>query len=383
MRLHSGKRSGSTRDLDLDVVRGLAILLAMGWHFNAKTHIYILDIFLYPGHRFGWARVDLFFVLSGFLVGRILLKEQVKTGGFARGRFMVRRGLKLWPVLYLFLLAQLAVGDKPWNTYFFQNALHVQNFAGSSLSHLWSLAVEEHFYLLVALAFPVFTRRNGSPATLMRFLGLIIVGEPLLRIACAATWASFRDLQWQTQFRIDGLAMGALLATISIHYPETFATMLRLRWVWGFLTLGGVAYLTQVSYATPFGSTLGYTVTAVTGASLLLLTREAPLIHRNTQALKPLGILGVYSYSLYLWHQAAAKIVTRVAPKLGLHNPGLIVITKYICAISLAVLLTRLIEWPFLRLRERIAPTTVHAIDETDRPTRDVASNGSPQQRRS
>src|SRR5215211_8369165 len=96
--------SGRGRRLDLDVVRGLAIVLALGWHFSGPSGNVVLDALQWPGKQFGWAGVDLFFVLSGFLMGRLVLAEHARTGSFDGRRFTLRRVLKLWPVLYLFLL---------------------------------------------------------------------------------------------------------------------------------------------------------------------------------------------------------------------------------------------------------------------------------------
>src|SRR4051812_48765288 len=99
-----GSRPHAGRRLDLDVVRGLAIVLALGWHFSReRTGNVVLDVLTGPGHTFGWAGVDLFFVLSGFLLGRLVLTEQARTGRFDGRRFTARRLLKLWPVLYVFL----------------------------------------------------------------------------------------------------------------------------------------------------------------------------------------------------------------------------------------------------------------------------------------
>src|SRR3954451_21718261 len=160
--------AAGARRLDLDVVRGIAILLAMGWHFSRyRSGNAVLDALQWPGATFGWAGVDLFFVLSGFLVGRLVLREHQRTGRFDGWRFSVRRALKLWPVLYVFLAVYAFAGSEPWQSYLWQNALHVQNYAGTSLTHLWSLAVEEHFYLALALFFPLLARRRMSPKVLV------------------------------------------------------------------------------------------------------------------------------------------------------------------------------------------------------------------------
>ena len=142
--------TATPRRLDLDVVRGLAIVLALGWHFSpSPSGNVVVDALQWPGHRFGWAGVDLFFVLSGFLMGQLVLRERARTGRFDGRRFTARRALRLWPVLYVFLAVQAVLGADPAGSYLWQNALHVQNYAGTSLTHLWSLAVEEHFYLLL------------------------------------------------------------------------------------------------------------------------------------------------------------------------------------------------------------------------------------------
>src|SRR3954447_8053125 len=122
-----------TRRLDLDVVRGAAIVLALGWHFSGPTGNVVLDALQWPGKHIGWAGVDLFFVLSGFLMGRLVLGEHRRTGTFDGRRFSLRRILKLWPVLYLFLALHALFGAEPLGSYLWQNALHLQNYAGTSL----------------------------------------------------------------------------------------------------------------------------------------------------------------------------------------------------------------------------------------------------------
>src|SRR3954464_15895660 len=120
-RATDGSRTRAGRRLDLDVVRGLAIVLALGWHFSReRSGNAVLDALTWPGHSFGWAGVDLFFVLSGFLLGRLVLTEQARTGRFDGRRFTARRVLKLWPVLYVFLGVQALGGPEPWTSYLWQ-----------------------------------------------------------------------------------------------------------------------------------------------------------------------------------------------------------------------------------------------------------------------
>src|SRR5919202_1680605 len=219
-RTAAGDGPGRARRLDLDVVRGAAILLALGWHFNHSwTGNPVLDALQWPGHMLGWFGVDLFFVLSGFLMGRLVLGEQARTGGFDGRRFTLRRVLKLWPVLYLFLALHAVFGTEALGSYLWQNALHLQNYAGTSLTHLWSLAVEEHFYLVLALLFPLLARRRS----LKPFAGVLA---------------------------------GVLLAVLSVRRPERFDALLRRRRTWLGVAAGGVAFVATVGKSGPVGSTI-------------------------------------------------------------------------------------------------------------------------------
>ena len=168
-----------SRAMELDCVRGLAILLAMGWHLHGQSGFLPLDLALAPGRLVGWAGVDLFFVLSGFLVGRLMLVELGETGRFDLRRFVLRRILRLWPVLYLYLAAQLLAGSKPAGSFFWQVMIHLQNYYPTPLAGLWSLAIEEHFYLVA-----------GRGWTAIRFKRGHISGRMRSHVACS--WRSPR-----------------------------------------------------------------------------------------------------------------------------------------------------------------------------------------------
>lgn len=303
-------RPGGRRDLDLDVVRGLAILLAMGWHFNSQdTGWPVLEVLLTPGRRVGWAGVDLFFVLSGFLVGSLALREVSRKGNFDSRRFVIRRALKLWPVLYIFLFAQVLLSDHPWQTFLFQNSFHVQNYTGSSLDHLWSLAVEEHFYLALAILYPLAVRRRLQPRTLVRLLVGVMATALILRLIAVIAGFNSVTIQHQTQFRADALACGVLLAVIATYYPAYFARLLRLRWVWLIVVIMSAVFLMEVPKQSAVGAVLCFTVSYVCGAALILLVRHNDLVERANWLLRPVGTLGVYSYALYIWHLSAARVL--------------------------------------------------------------------------
>ena len=357
----SSDRPGSPegRRLDLDVVRGLAIVLALGFHFSKEpSGVAVLDVLTWPGDTVGWAGVDLFFVLSGFLVGTLVFTEHVRTGRFDSRRFTVRRLLKLWPVLYVFLTVQAVAGPEPWTTYLWQNALHVQNYAGTSLTHLWSLAVEEHFYLALALLFPLVARRRRSPRALAAVLVALLVAALALRVWGAAHGVSEVRLQWRTHFRVDGLAAGLLLALVHVHWPERFEQLRRQRALLvGVLALG-IVWLVRIGKDGVLGSTLGYTVAYLTAAAVLLLLYRARWVTRARWVSVPAAFLGRYSYGIYIWHVFAAQIAMELGGWTP-HAPEPVpVLVRYAAAIAVGVVATAVVEKPVLRLRDRLLSTT-------------------------
>jgi peptidoglycan/LPS O-acetylase OafA/YrhL len=350
--------AGGSRRLDLDVVRGVAILLAMGWHFNhADSGNPVVDVLQWPGGTFGWAGVDLFFVLSGFLVGRLVLREHQRSGGFDGTRFSLRRGLKLWPVLYVFLVVYAFIGSEPWQSYFWQNALHLQNIVGTSLTHLWSLAVEEHFYLALAVLFPLLARRRVNPRVLVGILLGVLVAALLCRCGGVLLGESEVRLQWRTWFRMDALAAGVLLATVSVHWPAAFDRLLRRRWLWaGFTVLGGW-WLVAIGKDGALGETLGYTVSYLTAAAFLLTLYQASWVPRTRWLARGVAAMGRYSYGIYIWHVLAAQLLTGWLPGMGYRTPTPAAqLVKYAAAITLGIVMTLIVERPMLRLRDRLLP---------------------------
>src|SRR5947209_325993 len=164
------------RDIRLDVLRGIAVLLVLCNHFPVDaSRAGILSRLAGPLQRFGWTGVDLFFVLSGFLVGGLLIKEMNQRGTMQVGRFWIRRGFKIWPSYYLFLLfiwSQVTLQLDKRQT-LAPAFLFLQNYIAPRLcprGHLWTLAIEEHFYLVLPVLLLLLTFRNPQR---LRFLPAI------------------------------------------------------------------------------------------------------------------------------------------------------------------------------------------------------------------
>jgi peptidoglycan/LPS O-acetylase OafA/YrhL len=351
------------RELDLDVLRGVAILLAMGYHINQHCGVAVIDAILAPGRTIGWAGVDLFFVLSGFLVGRLVFREEAKTGRFDFLRFAGRRVFKLWPVLYTFLLAMMFFTKTPWSSYAWQIGVHVENFYPPvQATHLWSLAVEEHFYLVLGLLVPLYLARH-SAWRLWPWLVSIMVLSLVLRLLGSVHGATPQDLQWQTQYRIDALSMGVLLALVSVQRPALLELVLKWRAAWAVITAAGVAFMVVFNKETWVGSTFGFTVSYLTAMSLLFVVYRSGIDRVARWPCQIIGFFGVYSYALYLWHVPVKGVaVPWLDGHLHLHNTVLDIVMAYALAIIVAFAVTRSVEWPMLWLRDRLLPARAHAV---------------------
>jgi len=346
---HDGKAAPPTsaRAQSLDILRGVAVLLVLGHHHTAWRPLYDL----------GWTGVDLFFVLSGYLVSGLLFAEYRKWGGINLRRFWLRRGLKIWPAFYAFLvftLVQRAASGGRYLRGLLGEAFFLQSYSDRwrLWPHTWSLAVEEHFYLLLPLLLLAISARSRHRANPFRAIplvfGALAVGCLALR---AVTWAhtgSWRATAFPTHLRIDSLFAGVALAYVRHFHLAAFERASRLPvWVPG-------ALLVSVSLVFPAESgamaTMGLTLLYL-GYGCILVWMAGRPSSRNL-AMRGLAAIGYYSYSIYLWHGALAFSVFVDRP-----TTWAWFIAYLAACVALGVLMAYLIETPFLRLRDRLFPS--------------------------
>jgi peptidoglycan/LPS O-acetylase OafA/YrhL len=374
------------RILQLDVLRSIAILLVIGRHINLSRPDGPIGFVAELWFRIGWLGVDLFFVLSGFLIGGLLISEYEKHGRIELGRFLIRRGLKIYPPYFVFIgylilwpcVKALIVGRDLWSAFssewqrFWPNLLFLQNYVGTNpAGHTWSLAVEEHFYLLLPciLIGLVYARKMrwlipgclvAAPVVvlLMRFVSLRL-GDPY-----AAEMGA-------THLRLDALLFGVGLRAMAAIYPSQFAALrLWRKWLVGF---GVLAWLPMYLFAdaSSFIRTLGLTCTLLGAAAFLLAayhTHSADLRYGErwfAPMARFLGTIGVYSYAIYLWHVTAIGVLEKsFAISLQgffgtLQQIGWMVAAFAVTGgvVMTGVVATRLVEWPVLKLRDRLFPS--------------------------
>ncbi len=313
---------------ELDGLRGLAILLILlGHHFNSHLQAEAGSplVYLIIALRYTWSGVDLFFVLSGFLIGGILL-EQRQAVNYYRV-FYVRRICRIFPLYYLLLLlffAFLLLGVGPVSPWLFQNPLpflsyftFTQNFASvyyvayvgapaAWLGVTWSLAVEEQFYFVMPWVMRKVQRR-GLPLILLSVIGFSI----LLRIFIYNNFVVGSIANYVlTPTRVDGLMMGVLLA-YAVRQPQWWQKIIAQRrlvslafWLLG----GGLVALNiwrqELTTAESIVmTTIGYTWIGLFYTLLLLLL----LLHQGQWVTaffrnSVMRWLGEISYSFYLLH---------------------------------------------------------------------------------
>jgi peptidoglycan/LPS O-acetylase OafA/YrhL len=293
---------------ELDSIRGLAILGVLLYHsFYIRASLltlpawqHFLILFTWPG-RLG---VNLFFVLSGFLITGILMEAR-ETKTYYK-RFYIRRALRILPI-YIVILILLAVAGYPL-PFVILSFFYLANFAhlfGVTFWYvvLWSLAVEEHFYMV----WPLLVRKL-STINLERVIIAIIILSPLVRLESFWHNPSY-DLNWlfYTWNNADGLACGALLA-LFIRRTKSDRRKLRLAcWIACALAValwvGGWRFGIMDRVERPLGAALQvvpwqFLFFAVVGAFLLIGTTNRKWLVQW----RPLRFLGYISYGLYLTH---------------------------------------------------------------------------------
>jgi peptidoglycan/LPS O-acetylase OafA/YrhL len=302
--------------------------------------------------RGGWTGVDLFFVLSGFLVSGLLFDEHRRTGTIHGARFLVRRGLKIYPAFWALLAISVYVWHQGGWTYEWRQLVHellfVQNYAQGLWAHTWSLAVEEHFYFgLTALVSVLWlNRRQHFLPPVFWGIAAICLGLRLWTLSREPGF-TFEANMFPTHLRIDSLFYGVFLAFLTRYRVTPFS-----RWPAPVLLILGAAcfapfFLRELS---PLAIVVGATPLYIGGGFLVMAASRLSM--SSSTVLIGLAELGKASYSIYLWHMPVALwVVPSVGGgfwlKLGVYVLG---------SISLGLGMNAIIERPILAARDRWFP---------------------------
>lgn len=380
-----GQLLGSARLRQLDILRAVAVLMVIAHHcFYVITPSYprIVRAWASASIRAGWSGVDLFFVLSGFLVSGLLFREYQKHGRISIGRFLIRRGLKIYPSFYFFLLVtaviQLLTKDAPpidadYARRLGAELLFVQNYLPGLWGHTWSLAVEEHFYLSLALGFGILVaraRKMQDPFKSLPWIFVVLAATVLiLRILTVYMHPVVDDRQhyFPTHLRIDSLAFGVLLSYFYNCHRQGFVGIVRGRRkkiLIVSLILASAALIFR--RPTHVMVTIGYSLLYLGFGGLLSVSMCSDDWAGvwNSRLGKLLAYIGSHSYSIYLWHLLIAVHTEDVLTALLGSRVSYYgyVATYPLGSIVVGIAMAKLVEYPVMRLRDRFFPARSEAV---------------------
>lgn len=359
---------------ELDFLRGVAILLVLLRHqylFRFTTNM-------------GWIGVDLFFVLSGFLVSGLLFKEYLKSGTIRPKRFLIRRGFKIYPLYFLFYplyLIPFIIGDNLSIKGVLSEVTFTQNYIwgwGYAFGAGWSLAIEEHFYFGFSLLLwwglrsgrinlnPQRPSRQYLPEIiLVSVMVLCLLGRILSNLLFPDQVARHFTM---THLRIDSLMAGVLIAYF-YYFKNAALTkfFLSKKWLLMAFAVCGLSWTPFIDpepsfFVRTFGLSLLYFSFAVL---LLFFLLEKDITRKLNQLFSPpvvsfVAKAGYCSYAIYIIHPFVNYLAEQSISVIHLYsNRYFIFLLTSVVSILSGVLITYTIERYFLRVRDKYFPSGV------------------------
>jgi peptidoglycan/LPS O-acetylase OafA/YrhL len=367
------------RWIQLDLLRAFAVLLVIGTHMRVcpvETNV-VMNRITRAFLQGGWCGVDLFFVLSGFLVSGLLFREYQRKQSLAIGHFLARRGLKIYPGFWFLMIATVIVAGRlrPGEMgagELTAELLFVQNYFDGVWKHTWSLAVEEHFYLSLALLIGLLRyyrpAADGNPFRSIPAISLVVFVACLaFRLArdLARPEFDFRYHQAPSHLRMDSLMLGVLLSYWYHFDPRRLQWLVR--WKYPLAVLGLSMLLLPFAVDKEqhrWMLVIGFSIIAA-GSGLLTISFMSIELPRG-RLVTALGTVGAYSYSIYLWHFPIEMYSGEIIERLTGWQPNWYAIATIYVSLSLAVGIAaaKLVEMPVLRWRDRILPSHSGTVPE-------------------
>ncbi len=344
-----------------DGLRGIAVLIVFVAHMDVILPIPTLLVI--PGAT---VSLDSFFVLSGFLITSLLLREQARWGGIGIAAFYRRRVLRLLPILYVVVAANalFVYATHQWEhtevpsilsvSFYYANyytASAASPFApklASGFQHLWSLSFEEQFYFLwpwiTIVLLTIRVRLRTVVIILLSLIGIIAVHRFVLYQDTGRWWSIF----YRTDTRADSILWGALLGHIWMRRREPTRGLKVAGWVAAAFLVACLPFATQYGKFVYWG---GFLAIDAACAVLLLVILDGNWPGRRFLEFKPLVALGVVSYSFYLWHLPVFFAIRYFDP----HWPNWVrVVVAVLVTLGLTILSWFVLERPLMRWSHRL-----------------------------
>ena len=351
----------------IDSLRALAVLAVI---------IYHVDVNYLPG---GFLGVDLFFVLSGYLISSLIIKEYRKTGSLNLYNFYIRRARRLLPAVYFMITVGLVVmvlfnevllrkshldaifgyiySSNWW--YIFHKLDYFDSFgAQSPFKHLWSLAIEEQFYMIFPLLFLLVNRKkkskDGTYKLNKNFL-YVVLGLILVSLIAHILLFDINNIS-RIYFGTDTRAFSLLVGVVgAILYPMErlhAKVTLQQNMLYSVVSLVSIAILITVMIYTSEYNTLlyrgGFLLVAILGLIVIISSGKQHTLMSRLLSFKPVVFIGKISYSLYLWHFPVLVLTTPVS-EIG--NPNIFfVILRIVLTFAVAIVSYVFVETPIRKL---------------------------------
>lgn len=363
----------TSRNHGLDTLRALAIVLVMLHHY--VLFVSRADTFGWLG-QIGWVGVDLFFALSGYLIGNQIFAALRSANTFSLPRFYARRLLRTLPnfyvVLALYYLWPWFSHGAPllplWKFLTFTQNINLQ--PGTAFSHAWSLCIEEQFYLLLpALALLAAALRLSLRWTwgmvALAFVAGMAVRYVVWNELVDGRMDYYKYIYYSTFCRFDELVAGVALALLKNYHARLWRALT----AHGNLALAAGSAVTALAFwlflqdreALPV-TVLGFPLLAL-GFALLILAALADNSLLRSARVPGAATLALWSYAIYLTHKQLGILAREPLEKMG-YGPETLTAIALIMAASVAsgAVLYRCVETPFMALRERWVPTNFASV---------------------
>lgn len=344
-------------------------------NFDGLRAIAVLFVLLIHGSygyfKGGWIGVDLFFVLSGYLITTLLKNDYLINKTISILKFYIRRFLRLLPALIFciilsYILNVFSINPKVDNNlfaslavlFYFNNLIDI-NLAGN-LSHLWSLSVEEHFYLFWPLFLSYFFLWFSTKSQKWFIFSIIIV-ITIIKIICLQNDFVFAkgifviDTHRFTLFRIDSLLIGALVAMMSTKFNNTLKVYNKTTYdaILLFMAVVFTFLLFKLSIDNVFYKNGGFFIINMLCAMLIFVSAEIPdhFILSN----KLLCWLGKRSYGIYIYHFPIFMFFEDYRISSSIYNFLLVTVLRVAATLLIAGISYQYVEKPFLNLKTRFS----------------------------
>ncbi len=355
----------------LDHLRAFAIFYVFIFHYlmlsRGEPH------WLSSFGTFGWTGVDLFFVLSGFLISSQLFKEIKKDRLISFKQFFLKRFFRIIPAYLVTVTIYFCVpffreyGQLPplWKFLTFTQNLGLDLNRNSTFSHAWSLCVEEHFYLLLPLILLLlqYTKQIGKtwwllPVVLVVGIAIRLYSYNKFYLPQAeeeyggVTW--YKYIYYPTYCRLDGLLAGVCIAAVYCFLPTIWnkiTVYANILFVTGLCILTG-AYFLCSDHQTLAASVFGFTIVAIGfGCILVAALSEKSFLYKIKS--RTTTLLANLSYGIYLTHKGIIHITRSLLSDVQINSVLILLICMITCIVA-AYILHLVVEKPFMKLRNKI-----------------------------